>query len=257
MTAMSDPASRPFDGPYDGRAPLDPDLLLIAATGLVPLAFVAHRLGIDHSELLARHGLLLLEERDRIHSRCLVNVIDNPRADPVTFLALTGQDWAMSGREPMRRGSRAWSASTLLQRLLGKKPGKAGKKGVPHPGTRMTATGTVLRSVPREGAMVGAMSRGGTLPDRSPLRPWSLAEIDACALLLQVTAAEWGDVIRLSERDPCAECGEDLRAFVRERLLERLLATFHGHKSPRMRLLAGRLWLMHQGPLAQGQDEAP
>ena len=112
----------------------------------------------------------------------------------------------------------------------------------------MTATGTVLRSMPAERAKAPA--------EPPPPRPWSLAEIDACALLLQVTEAEWADVIRLSGLDPCGECGGDLRAFVHRRLLERLLATFRGHRSPRVRLIAGRLWLMHQEPLAQGQHEA-
>ena len=56
------------DHPYDGRDSLDPGLLRIAASGLVPLAFVAHRLGIDGTELLARHGYLLIEERDRLQA---------------------------------------------------------------------------------------------------------------------------------------------------------------------------------------------
>ncbi|WP_404292874.1 hypothetical protein ACD578_10565 [Microvirga sp. RSM25] len=232
--------------PYDGREPLDPTLLKIAATGLVPLDFVARRLGIDGTELLARHGYLLIEERDRLKGELLGRFIDNPHADPITLLALTDADWALSGRERLRRGSRAWSASTLLQRLLAPRKAKGGRKAGPSPGTRMTSTGTVLRSMPTE-------------RDRTPVPvpapavkaagecPWSLAEIDACALLMQVTEAEWADVIRLSGREPCETCGGDLRAFVHERVLENLLAAFRGHKSPRVRLLAGRLWLQHQG----------
>ena len=120
----------------------------------------------------------------------------------------------------------------------------------------MTSTVQTLRAVPPAGEKASP-GPGRRSPRRErPPSVSSLAEIDACALLLQVTEAEWADVIRLSGIDPCGECGGDLRALVHRRALERLLATFRGHSSPRVRLIAGRLWLMHQEPLAQGQHEA-
>ena len=65
---------------------------------------------------------------------------------------------------------------------------------------------------------------------------------------MAVTVGEWRDAMILNGIAADGEYGGDLRAFVHERLLERLLATFRGHKSPRVRLIAGRLWLMHQEP---------
>ena len=103
---MSQPC--PPHRPYDGRDSLDPDLLRIAASGLVPLAFVAHRLGIDGTELLARHGYLLIEERDRLRRELLARLIDNPHADPVTLLALHRR-----GLGPGRPGSPAGSRPSL------------------------------------------------------------------------------------------------------------------------------------------------
>ena len=98
---MSQQRGLPHARPYDGRAPLDPDLVLIAASGLVPqgLAHVARRLGLSVPELLARHGYVLIEE---------MNAARLAGSEKVEALRLKSERWRSCSRS-LRESAEACS----------------------------------------------------------------------------------------------------------------------------------------------------
>ncbi|WP_262298990.1 hypothetical protein [Microvirga sesbaniae] len=232
--------------PYTMRERLDPGLLNLAI-GPAPdgIGSAARLMGISRRELLLRCGHTIRDARDALHAKALRHIIDSPLADPAKILSFNVLAWQVAGREAVRHEMRVRAADRVLTRLLGVKR-RNNLKGRRSPGPRTTSTGTSLRLVPKSSPIP---EPSGVVPVRPRPIVWSLADIEAAASLLRLTIPEWQGVLLLRGGAASEADAAGLKSYVSRRLLERVLSAFRGHKSPRVRLIAGRVWLSHQADL--------